>query len=378
MMAGMMHRLATPAGILLTLAILMAWVTTVEANKVRIKDIAEFRNQEQIDLVGYGLVIGLDGTGDGTGTQFTVQSLVNMMQRMGMTVDVDKVKVKNVAAVMVTARMSSNQGEGTFFDVQVSSIGDAKSLQGGTLLMTPLAGIDGSVRAVAQGPVSIGGFNVQVDDGSEIVNNYTLVGRVPGGGKVTNPVLAVEGNAREVFLTLRNPDFTTASRVAERINIQYGLLAYPVDAGTVRLVVPDSLMHPTSRIEFISDVGQLQVVPDNVARVVINERTGTIVAGQHVTIEEVSIAHGTITVSIESTPVISQPEPFSEGETVVTKDSRISINDEQARVVHLPRSVYLSDVATALNRIGATPRDIIAIFQALKEAGALRAELVII
>lgn len=360
------------------LALVAAWASAAEANQVRIKDIADVRNELQQDLIGYGLVIGLDGSGDGTGTQFTVQSLVNMMERMGMTVDVNKVKVKNVAAVMVTARISSNQGEGTFFDVQVSSIGDAKSLQGGTLLITPLSGVDGVVRGVAQGPVSIGGFNVQVDDGNKIVNNYTLVGRVPNGGKINNPLTLVADNSKEIILSLRNPDFTTAHRVAERINIQYGLLAYPQDAGTVRLVVPDSLMHPTTRIEFISDVGQLEVVPDNAARVVINERTGTIVAGQHVTIDEVSIAHGTITVNIESVPVISQPEPFSEGETVVTQDSRINVRDEQARVIHLPRSVYLSDVATALNRIGATPRDIIAIFQALKQAGALRAELVIL
>ncbi len=381
MLSALFSKLATPLGIFLVAAVVLALAPTVDGSKVRIKDIAEFRNEQQQDLVGYGLVIGLDGTGDGNGTQFTVQSLVNMMERMGLTVDVAKVKVKNVAAVMVTARISSNLGEGSYFDVQVSSVGDASSLQGGTLLLTPLSGSDGIARAVAQGPVSIGGFNIQSADGNKIRNNYTLVGRVPGGGKVTQPIEVTAGdesNNREIFLALRNPDYTTVHRVAERINIRYGMLAYPEDAATVRLVVPDSLMHPTLRIEFISDIGQLQIVPDNPARVVINERTGTIVAGQHVTIDEVSIAHGTITVNIESTPVISQPAPFSEGETIVTQDSRINVRDEKARVVHLPRSVYLSDVAKALNRIGATPRDIIAIFQALKQAGALRAELVIL
>jgi len=359
------------------LSLLAALAASVAAGKVRVKDICSFQNKQEIDLVGYGLVIGLDGTGDGTGTQFTVQSLVNMMERMGLTVEVSKVKVKNVAAVIVTARISSHQTEGSYFDVTVSSVGDASSLQGGTLLLTPLAGPGGKVRGMAQGPVSIGGFNVQVDD-NKIVKNYTLVGRVPGGGKITNPLETPEEFALEIYLSLFDPDFTTVHRIAERINIKYGLLAFPVDGGTIRVLVPDSLSYPTTRMKFISDIGLLQVVPDNTARVVINEKTGTIVAGQHVTIEPVAIAHGTITVNIEATPIISQPQPFSGGETVVTQETRISVRDEQARVVHLKRSVYLSDVAKALNKIGATPRDIIAIFQALKQAGALRAELIIL
>ncbi len=372
-------RLVTPTGLIIMINLILLLAGTADANKVRIKDIAEFQNEQQQDLIGYGLVIGLDGSGDGNGTQFTTQSLVNMMERMGLTVEADKVKVKNVAAVMVTARISSNQPKGSYFDVTVSSIGDAKSLQGGTLLLTPLSSADGITRAVAQGPISIGGFNVQVDENNKIFNNYTLVGRVPNGAKIDNPIVADDqNNAKQVYLTLRNPDFTTAHRVAERINIKYGTLAYPQDAGTVRLEIPDSLMYPNTRIEFISDIGLLQVVPDNPARVVINERTGTIVAGEHVTIDAVAVAHGTITVNIQSTPVISQPEPFSQGQTVVTQDSRINIRDEKARVVELQRSVYLSDVANALNRIGATPRDIIAIFQAMKQAGALRAELVIL
>ena len=370
--------LTTPVGLVLLVSLVIMFVTPADASKVRIKDISSFQNKAEIDLIGYGLVIGLDGTGDGTGTQFTTQSLVNMMERMGLTVDVKKVKVKNVAAVMVTTKVSSFQTEGSYFDVTVSSVGDASSLQGGTLLLTPLSGIDGVVYASAQGPVSIGGFNVQVDEGNKIVNNYTLVGRIPNGGKVVNRVEAPDANNREVYLSLTNPDFTTAYRIAERINIKYGLTAYPMDGGTVKLVVPDSLSHQINRMKFISDIGQLQVVPDNNARVVINEKTGTIVAGKHVTVEPVAIAHGTITVDIQSKPVISQPEPFSGGETIYTQESRININDEKARVVHLKGAVYLSDVAKALNKIGATPRDIIAIFQALKQAGALRAELIIL
>ncbi|HWR81836.1 MAG TPA: flagellar basal body P-ring protein FlgI [Candidatus Deferrimicrobium sp.] len=357
--------------------LLVSLVVTTHAEVVRIKDICTFQNKQDVDLIGYGLVIGLDGTGDGTGTQFTVQSLVNMMQRMGLTADASKVKVKNVAAVIVTARISSHQTEGSYFDITVSSIGDASSLQGGTLLLTPLAGPDGVARAIAQGPVSIGGFNVQVDD-NRIVNNYTLVGRVPGGGKIAVPLLAPPGDSAEVYISLADPDVTTAHRIAENINIMYGLVAYPVDAGIVRLSVPDSLSRPNARMKFLSDVGLLQVTPDNVARVVINEKTGTIVAGQHVIIEPVAIAHGTITVSIQVTPVISQPEPFSQGETVVTHEALVDVKSEPARVVHVESAVNLADIATALNKIGAAPRDIIAIFQALKQAGALRAELVIL
>ncbi|MDH3892629.1 MAG: flagellar basal body P-ring protein FlgI [candidate division Zixibacteria bacterium] len=378
MLTALYARLATPTGLVMVLVIIMSFWQPAEGAKVRIKDISAFQNTQEVDLIGYGLIIGLDGTGDGSGTQFTIRSLTNMMERMGLTVDARKVKVKNVAAVMISGRISGHQTEGTYFDVTVSSVGDASSLQGGTLLMTPLTSSDGTVYAVAQGPVSIGGFNVQVDDGNKIVNNYTLVGRIPNGGKITKPVEAEPQLKREFFLSLHNPDFTTSSRIAERINIKYGLTSVAVDAGTVKVMIPDSLSYPSLRATFVSDIGLLQVVPDNTARVVINEKTGTIVAGRHVTIEPVAIAHGTITVNIESSPVISQPEPFSSGETIVTQSPRLGVDDQKARVVHLKGAVYLSQVAKALNKIGATPRDIISIFQALKQAGALRADLVIL
>jgi flagellar P-ring protein precursor FlgI len=371
-------RFVPPTGMMALLTLIIALSAPVDAAKVRIKDICAFQHSRELDLVGYGLVVGLDGTGDGTGTRFTVQSLVNMMERMGLTVKPEEVKVKNVAAVMVTGKITSEMTEGTYFDISVSSVGDASSLAGGTLLMTPLTGLDGTVRAVAQGPVSIGGFNVQVDEGNKIVNNYTLVGRVPGGGKVSEPLVVEEEESKEFSLSLHNPDLTTATRVADRINIKYGLSAWAIDGGTVRVVVPDSLWYPSTRTRFLSDIGQLDVVPDNPARVVINEKTGTIVAGQHVTIEPVAIAHGTITVTIQSSPVISQPQPFSQGETVVTQQPRVSVQEDQARVTYMKGAVYLKDVARALNRIGATPRDIIAIFQALKQAGALRSELIIL
>ena len=371
-------RFMTPTALVALISILLLLWSPAEAMKVRVKDICSFQDQQQVDLIGYGLVIGLDGTGDGNGSQFTTQSLVNMMQRMGLTVDVNRVKVKNVASVIVTSRISSMQTEGSTFDITVSSLGDASSLQGGTLLLTPLSDATGIVHAVAQGPVSIGGFNVQVDDNNKIVNNYTLVGRVPNGAKITNALEPKPGSDQELFLALNDPDITTSQRIADRINITYGLTAWAINGGTVKVVVPDSLMYPSLRMRFISDIGHMQIVPDNNARVIINERTGTIVAGEHVTIEPVAIAHGTITVSVQSTPLVSQPEPFSQGETMVVQQPTLSVTQEPARVVKLDGAVYLSDIANALNRIGATPRDIVAIFQAIKQAGALHAELVII
>lgn len=378
MFAALTYRLCTPVGLILVLILIhLLCPVPADAAQVRIKDIATFQNRQEIDLIGYGLVIGLDGSGDGNGTQFTMQSLANMIERMGLEVEPSKLKVKNIAAVMVTARMSSNQTVGAYFDITVSSIGDASSLQGGTLLLTQLSGADGVVRAVAQGAISIGGFNVQLDEANKIVNNYTLVGRVPNGAKVTNPIPPTPGADREILLTLTDPDLTTSQRVATAINLEYGTTAYAMDAGTIRVAIHDTIADPNRRMRFLSNIGQLMVDPDNVARVVINERTGTIVAGQNVTIEPVAIAHGTITVNIASFPVISQPEPFGQGQTVETRESRITVDQEPARVVELPTTVTLADLTSALNKIGATPRDIIAIFQALKQAGALRSELVI-
>ncbi|MCP4567851.1 MAG: flagellar basal body P-ring protein FlgI [FCB group bacterium] len=351
--------------------------TTISASSVRIKDIASYQNDAETDLIGYGLIIGLDGTGDGKGTQFTIQSLVNMMERMGVTVNAAQVKVKNVAAVMVTAKISSAHKPGSRIDVTVSSVGDASSLQGGTLLLTPLSSLDGTVYAVAQGAVSIGGFNVQLEDGNKIVNNYTLVGRVPDGALVQTQPTEI-GDSKDIYMSLLNPDYTTASRIVNRINREYGLTAYAIDEGAVRIRVPDSLSHPNDRIDFISTIGRLRVSPDAVAKVVINEKTGTIVAGQNVSISPVALAHGNLTINIRSTPVISQPGPFSDGETVVTSESQLSVTEDKARVIQLPEVVTISQVAMALNSMGATPRDIIAILQALKETGALRAQLVLL
>lgn len=366
-----------PALLMAVLLLMLYFFAPPAEASTRIKDIAKIHTDNELDLIGYGLVIGLDGTGDSKGTQFTMQSLANMMERMGLTVSADKLKVKNVAAVIVTARLSSNYSVNDRIDVTLSSIGDASSLQGGTLLMTQLSSSDGQVYVLAQGPISIGGFNVQVEDGNKIINNYTLVGRVPGGGQVIHKLNGMAKND-DILLTLQSPDYNTAFRMMQKINTKYGLTAYTDDAATVRVVVPDSLSYRNERAEFIADIGSMQINPDQPARVVINERTGTIVAGQYVSIAPVAIAHGNITVNIRSRPVISQPEPFSAGETVQTSEYQISVDNEPARVVQFKETVSLVDVADALNLIGATPRDIIAIFEALKQAGALRAELVIL
>lgn len=354
----------------------LAYVPCAEAS-TRIKDITKIQNEYEVDLIGYGLVIGLDGTGDGKGSPFTAQSIANMMERMGVTIAASQLKIKNVAAVMVTSRIKSTDRIGSKIDVTVSSIGDAGSLQGGNLLLTPLASGNGDVYATAQGPVSIGGFNVQVDQGNKIINNYTLVGRVPTGGTITR-ALDVQGESKDVILTLTSPDYTTASRIAQTINKKYGFVANIENISTIRVEVPDSLSYFNERTHFISDIGKMRINPDQIAKVVINERTGTIVAGQHVSIAPVAIAHGNITVNIKSYPSVSQPEPFSQGETVVTNEYQISVDQSPTRVMHTDEIVNLADIAEALNLLGAAPRDIIAIFQALKEAGALRAELVII
>ncbi len=370
-------RVSLPSLTLILLLFLLSILTTDANAGVRIKDITRLHCENEVDLFGYGLVIGLDGSGDSKGTQFTMQSLANMMERIGLTVEPDKLKVKNVAAVIVTGRLSSNNKSGDRIDVTVSSVGDASSLQGGMLLLTQLSSAGGDVYAMAQGPISIGGFNVQVEGGNKIINNYTLIGRVPSGGSVTRSLEGIQ-NDGDLILALHSPDYTTATRVAGEINKRYAGSANIEDAATIRIKIPQISSNPNSRADFIAEIGGLLVEPDEIARVIINERTGTIVTGANVTIAPVAIAHGNITVNIKSTPIISQPQPFSKGETVVAPEYQVSVDNEQARVITLEEAVSLADVAKALNQIGATPRDIIAIFEALKQAGALRAELLII
>lgn len=339
----------------------------------RLKDITSLEGDYQIPIIGYGLMVGLDGTGDKRGTQFTNRSLVNMLQRMGVTVDAKAVRVKNVAAVMVTGRVGPLSRVGGTLDVTVSSLGDASSLQGGLLLLTPLSGPDGVVYASAQGPITIGGFNIKAG-GSQIRNNYSLVGRIPGGGLIqTRPPSMTPSEAYASFI-LREPDVTTVTRIVSAINRRFGDVASAIDAATVHVTMPpdhDAAMSFLARLESIT------VVPDVEARVVLNEKTGTIVAGSHVSVAPVALAHGALTVEISSSPIIIQPLPFSGGETAFSSQVDISVQEEAAKVVAFDEVASVGEMASALNAIGATPRDIIAIFQALREAGALRARLII-
>ncbi|MFQ5636678.1 MAG: flagellar basal body P-ring protein FlgI [bacterium] len=349
----------------------------------RIKDIANFQGMHDHHLIGYGLVIGLDGTGDrssgASGAIFTVQSIANMLEKFGITVPGDKLRVRNVAAVMVTSKLEPFTNIGTKIDVTVSSIGDSKSLEGGILLETPLFGNDSQLYALAQGPVSIGGFNIETDDGEKIRRNYALVGRVPNGAILQNVRPFQFDTSTPLGILLRKPDFTTAARVAELINDHFGRnLAAPTDAATISVEWPSSLQGKGDLVRFIADVETLRVRLDRIARVVINERTGTIVAGGDVQIADIMVSHGNLTIHTRRTPIISQPSPFARrGKTVVEGVSQTTIEAEDARTVVLKNTVSVSDISSALNQLGVKPRDIIAIFQAIKEAGALQAELII-
>jgi len=337
----------------------------------RIKDIAAFEGVRPNPLIGYGLVVGLEGTGDKTGTEFTIKSLVNMLLRFGIRVDPEEVKVKNVAAVMVTAELSPFTPPGSRVDVIVSSIGDAKSLKGGTLLFTPLKGADGQVYAVAQGPVSIGGFSGEAQ-GTSIQRNHLTVGRIAGGALVEKEIpLSFHDH---IALILKQPDFTTSSKTAARINSAFGKeVAKAIDGRKVELTIPED--YKDRVVEFLSQVEGLEVPVDTIARVVVNERTGTVVIGENVKISTVAVSHGNLTVEIKTRYRISQPAPFGTGETVVQPEGEVNIEEQKARLILLEEGVRLGDLVRALNALGVTPRDLIAILQAIKAAGALQAEL---
>ncbi len=341
----------------------------------RIKDIAKIVGVRNNQLVGYGLIGGLNGTGDKQGTEFTIQSLTNMLIKMGLNVDPVQVKVKNVAAVMVTAELPAFARPGMRLDVTVSSIGDAKSLQGGTLLMTPLQGVDGETYALAQGAVSLGGFSAG-GGGDSAGKNHPTVGMIPSGAMVERSVVVPIQLRERIHFVLNQPDFTTAEAVSRAMNRQIGeTVAFSQDSRTVFVDVPPSFQEHV--VDFIARLETVEVSVDAPARVVVNERTGTVVMGENVRISTVAVSHGGLSVVIQEEPVISQPAPFGQGETVVTSDIEVSVEEEASHLMVLPAGVSLGDVVKALNAVGVTPRDLIAILQAMKGAGALSAELVI-
>ncbi len=351
---------------------------TAELHAARIKDIAGFRGVRSNQLVGYGLVVGLAGSGDSDSTIFTLQSIASMLEKMGVTVKPEDIKVKNVAAVMVTADLPPFARMGSRLDALVNSIGDSKALQGGTLLMTPLKGADGQVYAVGQGPVSTGGFTVGANSGDKVQKNFTTVGRIVQGAVVEKEIPFNLNQKDTLTLALHQPDFTTATRMAEAINA--GLLenaAFPQDSGTVQITVPPKYLGNIAQL--IASVEVLNVTPDNISRVVINERTGTVIMGESVRISTVAIAHGNLSVEIKTSFNVSQPMPFSgTGRTAVTPDTETSVKEGRAPIYVVPSGVSIGEVVKALNALGVSPRDLISIFQALKAAGALQADLEII
>ncbi len=344
----------------------------------RIKDIAYLQGVRSKQLIGYGLVVGLNGTGDTQRSTFTLQSVTSMLKRFGITVPQADLRLRNVAAVMVTTTAPGFAKEGGVVDVTVSSMGDATNLGGGTLLMTPLSGIDGSVYAMAQGAISVGGSSVR-QSGNEVRRNHTAVGRIPGGAILERAISSEVGRDSTLAIVLTQADFTTANRVAEQVNTKFGnKIAIANDGSTISLVVPNDFRQNGRLVEFISLVELLEVLPDVAARVIINEKTGTVVVGGAVSLLPVAISHAGLNIDIQSTPVISQPNAFSQGQTVATQLTTVSAQVDSSIVMAFDGAATVQDVAKALNALKVTARDIIAIFQALKEVGALKAELVII
>jgi len=360
-------------------ALIVSTVLVAEATAVRIKDIADIKGVRQNQLVGYGLVVGLEGTGDSDSALFTIQSLASLLEKMGVTVQTSDIDdVENVAAVMVTADLPAFASLGSRLDVLVSSIGDAENLQGGTLLFTPLRAADGNVYAVAQGPVSTGGFAVSGNSGDQVQKNFPTVGRVVGGALVEKELHSNFNQKNALTLALKDPDFTTASRVAQAINRAfYSQLAHTENAGSIRVTVPENYLGNT--VQFVTMIESLGVTPDMVSKVVVNERTGTVIMGENVRIATIAIAHGNLSIQINESQDVSQPLPFSSGgQTVVTPESEIVVQEGKNPIFLVESGVSIGEVVKALNALGVSPRDLIAIFQALKAAGALQAELEII
>lgn len=342
----------------------------------RIKDLASIAGVRENQLIGYGLVVGLDGTGDKT--KFTGQSLRNFLVEMGVNIPPGTdPKSKNVAAVSVHADLQPFVKPGQTIDITVSSLGDAKSLRGGSLLMTPLKGADGNIYAMAQGNLVVGGFGADAADGSRVTVNIPSAGRVPNGATVERAVSNAFNVGDSIVLNLHRPDFTTASRLSDAINHTLGKgTAQSMDASSIRVSAP---MDPNQRVPFLSLIENLELSPGEApARVVVNSRSGTVVIGQHVRVSPAAVTHGSLSVTISANPQVSQPNPLSQGQTVITPNYDIKISEENSRMFVFNPGVSLDEIVRAVNQVGAAPGDLVAILEALKQAGALRADLVVI
>ncbi|OQW78497.1 MAG: flagellar biosynthesis protein FlgI [Proteobacteria bacterium ST_bin11] len=349
---------------------------TNSAQAERIKDIASIAGVRSNQLVGYGLVTGLDKSGDKT--KFTGQSLRSMMGKLGLTLPPDTdPKSKNVALVSVHADLPAFAKPGQKIDVTVSSIGDAKSLRGGSLLMSPLRGADGNVYAVAQGNLVVGGLSASGQDGSKITVNNPLVGRVPNGATVERIVPSSFDQSADLVFNLNSSDFTTAQRMADSINKALGAeTAQAVDATSVSVRAP---VNPNQRVGFASVIENLELAPDDApAKVIVNSRTGTVIINSKVRVQPAAVSHGSLTVTISENPQVSQPNPLSGGSTVVTPQSNVSVKEDKNHMFVFNPGVSLDEIVQAVNGVGAGPSDLVAILEALKSAGALRAELIVI
>ena len=358
-------------GVLLLFAVAAAGAT-------RVKELASIEGVRDNQLIGYGLVVGLAGTGDRRQTVFSAQSLANLLQRMGVSVSPTAIQVSNTAAVMLTATLPPFAQPGVRLDVTAAAIGDAKNLQGGLLLLTPLKGADGQVYAAAQGSVVTGGFSAGGGGANQTMNHPTA-GRVPGGAIIERGAPSPAPSSK-IRLQLRQADFTTAARIAAVINKKFGvdgsIVAKAESSGAVAVQAPAS--YATRPVEFVSEMESLTVETDRLAKIVVNERTGTIAMGKEVKIAPVAILHGSLTVEIETSFLVSQPSALASGETMVVPKSTVGVKEERARNISLKNGASVDELVRALMAIGSTPRDIIAILQSLKAAGALEAELEII
>jgi flagellar P-ring protein precursor FlgI len=353
----------------------MTVLTASEARAVRLKDIASFSGVRTNELVGYGLVVGLAGTGDGTSSAFTMRSMSNMLEKMGVEADPDTLKPKNVAAVMVTGKLPVSAAPGSPLDVTVSSLGDAKSLLGGILLITPLKGLDGRVYAVAQGSLTIGGFTI-AGDAASAQKNIPTVGRIPNGAVVERAVPFKFNNQNKMTINLSVRDFGTTMQVVGKINgAMGGEYASARDISTIELKLPEQFRG--NMVPLMASLEDLNVSPDGKAKVVVDEKTGTVVLGQDVRLSKVAVAHGNLQIVIAESEDVSQPGPFSDGSTVVTPRTDLNVV-EQNKQLMLMEGATLQELVDGLNSIGAAPRDLISIIRALKVAGSLHAEVEVI
>ncbi|OPY80769.1 MAG: Flagellar P-ring protein precursor [Syntrophorhabdus sp. PtaU1.Bin153] len=363
-----------------TLAVLVLYVGIImcmpeTSMAARIKDLAYINGVRSNQLVGYGLVVGLKGTGDKSNTIFTNQSLANMLEKMGVRVDPTKTKVNNIAAVIVTADLPAFGKVGNRIDASVSSIGDAKSLEGGVLLLTPLRGADGEVYAMAQGSMVVGGY-LASGAGATVQKNHPTVGRIPNGVTIEREISYDDFRSDLVVISLRNPDFTNARRVAEKINETFQNAARPKDGGTIDVKTPDDLK--SDPVKFISMIENLEIKPSSLARIVVDEKTGTVVIGENLVISTVAVSHGNISVQVKEEEKVSQPMPFGRGRTVVTPDTKVRVEEEKGRWVVMKEGITIKELVSALNASGVSTRDVITIIQTIKAAGALHAELEVI